>query len=206
MESTARKPKGHVWKEIVSPILALVVICGAMSFALAMTNEMTAPLIEENTRKAAEEARAALLPEADGFVQLEITAEVPGVTALWGATNDAGYVVECYGTGGYGGDIPAMVAFTPEGTIVGVVYLQNNETPGLGKKLESDPSFAAQFTGLPADPVQTDQIDKIASSTISTNAAIAAVNAAIELYNQEIHGQSVDALAAASGQGEGAEE
>ena len=201
------KPKGErfsVWKQVIAPVVALVVICAVMTFALAMTNKMTAPLIEENTSQTAEEARSALLPEADGFEQMEMAAEVPGVTAMYRATNDVGYVVECYGTGGYSGDIPAMVAFSPDGTIVGVTYLQNNETPGLGKKLETDPSFAAQFVGLPAEPVQTSQIDKIASSTISTNAAIAAVNAAIAAYDEEIRGQGADSTAQAGGQEGGA--
>ena len=203
MDSMVEKPKGerfNVWKQVIFPVVALVVICAVMTFALAMTNELTAPLIESNTRQTAEEARNALLPEADSFEQMEMSAQVPGVTAMYSATNGVGYVVECYGTGGYSGDIPAMVAFSPDGTIVGVTYLQNDETPGLGKKLETDPSFAAQFLGLPAEPVQTDQIDKIASSTISTNAAIAAVNAAIAAYNEEIQGQGVDSTAQASGQ------
>ncbi len=181
----AKEKENRVWKQMVAPILALSVICCVMSFLLAMTNSFTAPMIEQNILETAQAARQLLLPEADGFEEIILTEEVDGVTAAYRATNDVGFVVETTAPG-YGGAVPAMVAFAPDGTILGVTFLQNNETPGLGKKLETDPSFAAQFNGLPAQPLASEDVDKIASSTISTDAAIADVNAAITLYNEQL--------------------
>ncbi len=198
MEQKTQRPKNHLWNQIIFPIVALSVICALVSFLLGITNNLTAPLIAQNIAKAAEEARTALLPEADGFEKLDISTEVPGVTAFYAATNGAGYIVEAYGRG-YGGQVPAMVAFQNDGTIVGVTFLQNNETPGLGKKLETDPNFAAQFSGLAAAPLAIGDIDKIASSTISSNAALTAINAAIQVFNQEVHNQNIDAVATATG-------
>ncbi len=198
MADKAQKPKNAVFSNIIAPILALSVICAVVSFLLGITNEATAPIIAQNTAKAAEEARQLLLPEADGFELVEPSQEVDGVTAFYRATNGTGYVVEAQGRG-YGGAIPAMIAFAQDGSIVGVTFLQNNETPGLGKKLETDTAFAAQFSGLPASPLAIGDIDKIASSTISSKGALQAINAAIELYNQEVKNTAVDSVASATG-------
>lgn len=199
MEQKIQKPQESLFSRIIAPILALSVICAAMSFLLAITNEATAPLIAQNTAKAAEEARQLLLPEADGFAELPIATEVEGVTKLWQATNGAGYIIESSGRG-YGGAIPTMVAFLEDGTLVGVSFLQNNETPGLGKKLETDPVFAAQFSGLPLEPLAIDDIDKIASSTISSKGALEAINAAMLVFSQEVLNQTIDSVASATEQ------
>ncbi len=198
MENKATKPKESLFTRVLAPILALSVICAVMSFLLAFTNGATAPLIAQNTAKAAEAARQLLIPGADGFEEMEISREVSGATALYRATNGAGYIVEAEGRG-YGGAIPAMVAFGPDGSILGVTFLQNNETPGLGKKLETDTAFAQQFSGLPPSPLAIGDIDKIASSTISSKGALAAINAAMALYNQEISNTTTDAVASATG-------
>lgn len=177
-----------VWKPILGPILALVAICIVTSFLLGITNQVTKPLIDENTKRAAEEAREVVLPEAEGFTQMDITVDNDNVTAMYKADNGAGYVFEAYGQG-YGGQVPAMIAFDAEGNIAGVTFLENSETPGLGKNLETDPAFAAQFAGLPAQPVALTDIDQLASATISTNAALTAINAAADVYNRQIAGE-----------------
>ncbi len=180
-----KKLRNPAWSQIIAPVLALSLICCVMSLLLAITNGFTAPIIEQNTLATAQAARQLLLPEADDFEELPLTEEVDNVTAAYRATNGAGFIVET-SSPGYGGAVPAMVAFSADGTILGVTFLQNDETPGLGKKLETDPSFAAQFDGLPAETLALDDVDKIASSTISTYAAIVDVNAAIELYNSQL--------------------
>ncbi len=184
----AEKTKNHVVSQIIAPVVALSVICAVMSALLALTNGITSPMIEQNTLETAQEARRLLLPEADGFEEVEIEGEIEGVTAAYRATNDVGFVVET-ATRGYAGLVPAMVAFAPDGTILGVTFLQNDETPGLGKNVETDATFAAQFSGLPAAEIASTDIDKIASSTITTDAAIADVNAAITLYNEQLSEQ-----------------
>ncbi len=183
-----KKTENRILGQIIAPIVTLSLICGVMSLLLAITNGFTAPIIEQNTLETAEAARRALLPEADGFEEVEIISEVDGVTAAYSTTNDVGFIVET-ATPGYAGPVPAMVAFAPDGTILGVTFLQNDETPGLGKKLETEPWFAEQFNGLAAEEIAYDDVDKIASSTISTHAAVNDVNAAITLYQEQLSGQ-----------------
>ena len=59
--------KTSAFKEYISPILVLVIICFVTTFLLAFTYGVTAPIIAENTAKAASEARMELLPEGDSF-------------------------------------------------------------------------------------------------------------------------------------------
>ncbi|MDL2219328.1 FMN-binding protein [Ruminococcaceae bacterium OttesenSCG-928-O06] len=179
--------KKNVWGPFLHPLIALVGICIITSLLLGLTNMLTEPLIEENLRVAAETTRKELLPEADGFEEMDIGG-AENVTSIFRATNGVGWVIEAYGTG-YGGKVPAMVAFTEDGTIAGVTFMENSETPGLGKKVESEEWFSEQFAGFANQAIGLGDIDKIASATISTNAALNAVNAAVEAFNQQT-GQS----------------
>ena len=62
--------KNSTFKEFISPILVLVLICFVVTFALAFTYGVTKPIIDENAAKAASEARMELLPDADNFTSL----------------------------------------------------------------------------------------------------------------------------------------
>ena len=52
------------WNRMFKPIVVLGLICVIVTGALAATNSVTAPIIEEATRLAQETARQELLPEA----------------------------------------------------------------------------------------------------------------------------------------------
>ena len=51
------------WNRIGKPIVVLSLICVIVTGALAATNEVTAPIIEEATIAAENAARAEVLPE-----------------------------------------------------------------------------------------------------------------------------------------------
>ncbi len=188
----AEKP--DVMKEFVAPIVKMVIICIVTSFLLALTNSFTLTRIEANAAAETNAAMQELLPEADSFTEVPITADVTNATALYEADNGAGYVVECYGQG-YGGRVPAMVAFGPDGTIAGVKFLGNSETPGVGTNVTSSEDFAAQFSG--EAPVQRgiSDIDAVAGATITSKAALTAINAASAVYEEQVQGHSVDTTA-----------
>ncbi len=59
----------NTFKEYVAPIVVLVCICLVITAALAATYGVAKPIIDENTIKAANEARAELLPAADTFTK-----------------------------------------------------------------------------------------------------------------------------------------
>ena len=103
------------WNKVMKPIVVLCVICIIITGALAATNSVTAPIIAEATRLAQEKARMELLPDADGFTQVE-GVSVENVSAVYTADNGVGTVVTSAAKG-YGGTMTVMVAFTPDGTI-----------------------------------------------------------------------------------------
>lgn len=89
---------------------------------------------------------------------------------------------------GFGGDIGVIVAVNVENDqIVGVGVTTHAETPGVGAKAKTDPSFAAQFKGLPVkEPfkVKNDggQIDAISGATITSRGVCGAVVNLAEIY------------------------
>ncbi len=165
-----------IWVDFIKPAVILSVICATTSALLALTNDVTAPIIEDNNIRTANEARMALLP-AEGFELVE--GEFDGVSEVYKATDGSGYVISAAAKG-YSGDVPVMVAIA-DGKILGTTFLANTETPGLGQKVRDD-KFKEQFTQLDAGVLTLSDIDVIAGATISTNAAIAAVNSAVAAY------------------------
>ena len=61
----------ETFKEYVAPILVLVCICLVVTAALAATFGIADPIIQENTKKAADEARIELLADADSFTAFD---------------------------------------------------------------------------------------------------------------------------------------
>ena len=74
------------WNRVFKPIVVLVVICIIVTGALAATNKVTKPIIDEATRVAQEQARKELLPDADNFTKVEGVA-VENVSDIYTADN-----------------------------------------------------------------------------------------------------------------------
>ena len=70
------------WNRIWKPVVVLTLICVVVSGALAVANRVTAPIIEDATRRAQEAARLELLPEAEGFKRM-LGYEVEGVSEIY---------------------------------------------------------------------------------------------------------------------------
>ncbi len=91
---------------------------------------------------------------------------------------------------GYGGDVGLMVGIdVQENQIVGVGVTTHAETPGMGAKAQTDPSFAAQFRDLPLDKqvnVTGDggSINAISGATITSLAVCSATNDALKLFEK----------------------
>lgn len=155
--------------------------------ALALVNIQTKPLIEENRRLAEEKARATVLPDMATYEEKNA-----GEFSYWvGYKDDAkntigGYIFQVAGVG-YSSTIEAMVGIDEEGFITGVRVLSQQETPGLGARLEevkygeSEPWFTRQYEDMSVtDEITVDKdggsIDSITGATISSRALTNAVN------------------------------
>ena len=100
---------------------------------------------------------------------------------------------------GYGGDVGLMVGIDiKDNQIIGVGVTTHAETPGMGAKAQTDPSFAAQFRELALDEevnVTSDggSINAISGATITSRAVCSATNDALKLY-QELKPQLTEKL------------
>ena len=173
------KAKSNVMTDFGAPIIVLVLICAVMSGLLAFTNGITAPIIEEAERKANEEARLEVMPQADSFEQVEIAGVPDSVTGVFKAANGAGYVFSLTTTG-YGGKntLKMTVGIDMEGKITDTKVLSHSETAGLGSKIESD-AFRSQFPGKDAS---LEGVDNISGATFSSNYYRAAIADAYTAY------------------------
>jgi electron transport complex protein RnfG len=91
---------------------------------------------------------------------------------------------------GYGGDVGLMVGIdVKDNKLMGVSVTTHGETPGMGAKAKSDPSFAAQFMGLALEQtvaVTQDggSISAISGATITSRAVSSAATDADKIYQK----------------------
>ena len=91
---------------------------------------------------------------------------------------------------GYGGDVGLMVGIdTKNNRIMGVGVTTHAETPGMGAKAKSDPSFVSQFKDLALEEpfkVTADggSINAISGATITSRAVTAAATDAENIYQK----------------------
>lgn len=174
------KSKSSVKADFVMPILVLTLICLVMSALLAFTNKVTEPIIEETEAAIAEAARAEVLPEADGFTEMDVAIpEGNSVTAVYEATNGAGYVfmITCDGYGGKD-TMKLICGIDSNGCIVYTKTLSHAETAGLGSKTAED-DFRLQFSGQDSS---LSGVDTISGATFSSNYYIGGIEDAFAVY------------------------
>lgn len=171
------------WNKVFKPIVVLCAICIVVTGALAATNNVTAPIIEAATQAAEEAARTELLPDAQSFEPVDLTAE--NVSAIYKTTNDVGVVITSSAKG-YGGDVVVMTAFNPDGTIKQIKVTEQAETKGIGSNVAANADYWTRYEGLASDHelVLNQDVDAYTGATISSRAVLSAVNSAIAAYNQ----------------------
>ena len=100
-----------------------------------------------------------------------------------------GVAFETFGKG-YGGDVGLMVGIdVKDNKLLGVGVTTHGETPGMGAKAKSDPSFVAQYKGLSIEKsIKVTQdggsINAISGATITSRAVSAATTEAGEIYQK----------------------
>jgi Na+-translocating ferredoxin:NAD+ oxidoreductase subunit G len=158
---------------MASVLLLIVLLSTAI---LSLTHSKTSPIIEQDSLSKAEAVSALIFPESDETVDRIAYKEVFKDKAL------IGFLVES-GVQGYSSEIVVIAGFNADRSIRSVVILSQQETPGLGTKIE-DVSFLRQFQGLePADSrirKEGGSIDAVTGATASSRAVADAVRIASE--------------------------
>lgn len=156
----------------IKSVGVLVAICSVIALLLALTNQITAPIIEKNSAAAANAALLEVMPEGTGFESVDLSGyTLPAtVTEAYKETSGKGYVVKLVTTG-YGPGLTIMCGVSADGVITGAVCLSSNET------LSKEKEYGQNFTGK--DAAAVDATDTIGGATMTTGAYKGAVKDAI---------------------------
>lgn len=164
-------------KQAVKSTLVLFLICAVMAVLLAVTNAITAPIIQQNMEAAANDALLVVMPEGKGFEKVDIsTYTLPSTVTEVYREASGGYVITLK-TAGYGSGLIIMCGVSADGVVTGATCLSSSETLGYEK------TFGANFTGK--DAAGIDGVDTISGATKTTaaykNAVKDALNATVIL-------------------------
>jgi electron transport complex protein RnfG len=126
----------------------LAIICAVAAIILGFVNSVTEPKIELNRKLELERALAAVA--GDGVVGEETLIEGEDMVYSFfpvngGSDDQSGYILRLIGLG-YGGDMNILANYIQDGEVTKVVLMENQETPGLGKKAEK-PEYMNKFIG-----------------------------------------------------------
>lgn len=170
------------------------------------TFELTRPHIEANQRAALEQAVFRVLPGASARQSFVVTADQlqPLDGGADGIVIHAGYdrhgrlvgIAAEAAARGYQDIIRLLYAYTPDCECITAIHvLRNNDTPGIGDRIATDPAFLANFRALAARlntersalahaivtvrhgrKIESWEIDAISGATISSRAVGKALN------------------------------
>ncbi len=169
---------------ILKLVASLTIICLISAALLAVVYKMTAEPIAQAQTVRETKAAAEVLPEGS---------QVTKKNGIFIATDSTGKFLGAAIKGhteiGYAGAIDLMVGIKADGTLINYKILECKETPGLGVKIGFD-SFKNQFlnrsTGTVGEwKVKKDggDIDAVTAATISSRAAIDAIQNAVLQFN-----------------------
>lgn len=177
-------------KEILMPIVVLLIICVGVTAILAIVNGITAEPIAQQSEAKAQQARAVVLPTADTYEEVE-GVDVDGVQDCYKGIANGKTVGYTFTTtaNGYGGAIEVMVGIDSQsGEISGVSILSQSETPGLGANAVNS-SFTDQYkqeakeiTVIKNAAPQDGEVEALTGATITSKAVTNAVNQAVTAY------------------------
>lgn len=175
-----------VWKEYISPTIILMVISLIVTLALSGTYHVTKPIIIAITKANADAAREEVLPSGSGNFSPVNTELLDGITEVYSADNQTGFVITSVDKG-FGGKITVMAGINVKGRIQGIKILEHSETPGLGTKAMTDKhlsQYLDQSKITITEEPDAAEIDAITGATISSNAVFRAVEQALNQYRE----------------------
>ncbi|HPO50164.1 MAG TPA: RnfABCDGE type electron transport complex subunit G [Spirochaetota bacterium] len=180
--------------------LKLTVICLVSVLFLTLVNFLTEGKIKQNAVKTEENANKKLIPDGKKFIKKNFKdiEDPKSENYYYLVENDeslVGYIISAVGKG-YGGDMKIMIAVDPNFTIINMKMLKNSETPGIGKKAETD-EYMKKFIGtntpekkFPENKSMLSQEEKdaITGATITFNGIAKITFESLEMLKKEIKG------------------
>jgi len=165
--------------------LILLLICFCAALVLSVTYKFTHARIEAQAITEEKSALDDVFLEATDFGEEKLGDETYYVAKKENKT--IGYIIRAKQRG-YASTITMLVGFDLGGQIVGVKILSQEETPGLGAKInevrygENKPWFLKQFEGKIAQELDLKNIQAITGATISSTAVLEGVKKAVSEF------------------------
>ena len=179
-------------KNKLIPSIILSSICLLVAAVLASINLWTASIIKSNNDRKASEALVEVLPGGEGFVDVEITDNIPKSINLIKKSSDGGYVFRAVVTGKSSG-MTIMIGINRDGLITGTKCTVNSETPSYAapvfEKTESNGDTSGWYVGMDED---TYEEFIVAKSTLTSRAYANAVKDALRAFNLLAYGNADD--------------
>lgn len=158
-------------KNSIKTVFALVCICAAVSLMLAVTNYITAPIIERNQNASTNDALLEVLPDGKSFTEVDLSEySLPSTVTQAFKAENGGFAIKLTTTG-YSSGMIVLCGINPDNTVCNAVCLSSNETLGHEK------TYGANFSGKNSEEV--DAVDSISGATKTTVAYRSAIKDAL---------------------------
>ena len=159
--------------------ITLLTICAVVAAVLAGVNMITKDAIAANQAKKTQDALAVVLPDAGALEEVALTGDTGIISEVY--SDGESYAVKVL-PAGFDGAITMMVGIS-EGKVTGISVISHTETPGLGAVAAAQnakgEAFRGQFVGQEGELAVGNQIDAMSGATITSNAVVTGVNAAL---------------------------
>lgn len=177
------KTKESLFAYVLRLTATLLLIAVIVAAALALVNQVTAPIIAAASSQKVQQAISLVLP---GGYEEEITDFTDATGLVQKVYKGAqGYALEV-APSGFDAEITLMVGVDFDGKVLGIWVVSHTETAGLGAvaaaTTAAGEAFRAQFVGLSGEVAVTKdggQIDAITGATVTSRAVCDGVNAAL---------------------------
>ncbi|MCL2719880.1 MAG: FMN-binding protein [Treponema sp.] len=162
--------------DVFKSIFILSFICLFMAGALAVVNHFTYPKIESDAAERAYVARSKIIPEADGFVLMDIDKmRVSGmpesIIEVYKTTNETGYIFTISVNGFGRENMRLLCGVNMDGRIIESnkddLVLSHTETPSYFNKVFTVPHLSRFWN---SDKTDIEKIDAVSGATVSSNA------------------------------------
>lgn len=148
-------------KQHLRTVLSLTIICGVLAVLLAVTNAVTAPIIEENSKAASQAALLVVMPEGKDFEEVDISLmEFPDAVKSAYKEAGGGHVITVE-SAGYSSGMLIMCGIDKDGKITGATCLSSGETLGVEK------TYGEKAVGATLDSVES--LEGVSGATKTVN-------------------------------------
>ena len=182
-------------KDIIFPVITLVVIATLSAFILGYVHNVTLEPIKKAKDGNELQAIAQVTGQFDNNPFAEkmtiFTKSKKHKLTMYPARKNGhlnSVAIKSYTNTGFGGRIELMIGFNVDGSIKSFKVISSNETPGLGSKVD-EPKFKEQLEGFYPQrqilKVKQDggDVDAVTAATISSRAVLRAIERAFDAFN-----------------------